>query len=384
MLHFSSFSESILICATISADWALDFTVPTSAIPTSYGGPGSPMVSSSNRMDVRATLPGVWNWSFWSWGYNVAAAKAIPTSLYSRPSAPRPQYKAGIQFRSIGNAECPQDHPHIPFSYFAPYPAVKKLEDLGRTPLRPPASWFFPMQLPQSYPVSPMNAVLPPASEFSVETNLIAIREPPLEKAIQQLQLASERFEEDAAVCKLLISAIRELPNQSFGANPAVRSQVEQFVSAQTLNATSDGAMLNSEATNRAGAGSPQQPPVPVPVAEDPVPILSEGHGSSSTSSSLPPPDETSTAIIVVSEPTQSSGSFSELDVDSDEESSKPEDTSSQPTGSSLEQPEEAQPTLTNQSESENVPVVTTNRISMSLRKSLKLVNSGAVNSEKQ
>jgi hypothetical protein len=283
--------------------------------------------------------------------YHIAAPKVIPTVMYTRPTSPKFLYRAGVPLRTVGNLECPFEHPHIPFSYFSAYPPPK-LNDLGRTPLRPIASWFFPLQSPETYPVAPTNIILPPPSDFSVETHLVPIKEPSVEKAIDSLRLFATRHPADADLCGILIAALAQSSGQTFQTLEGVQASVDTLITAQSLDAASDSSMLTAEVTNKAGpAEAPTEVGSNTTVAapEPTVPIQAGSSVGTTSAGSASPLGETDETKVNMTALHLQIGDTEDVRVDP------------------LPLKE------SNQSKSENATVISNQRVSMSLRQSMKL-----------
>jgi hypothetical protein len=87
--------------------------------------------------------------------------------------------------------------PHMPFHHFNKYPPQP---NLGRTPLMPPYSWFYPLTLEVNYPLSPTNLVTLPSSTFH-HARVIAPELPTLEVLMERLRAIAPT---DGAVKDLL------------------------------------------------------------------------------------------------------------------------------------------------------------------------------------
>lgn len=108
----------------------------------------------------------------------------------------------------------------MPFHHFNRYPPQP---NLGRTPLLPPYSWFYPLTLEQNYPLSPTNLVTLPSSTFH-HARVIAPELPTLEVLMERLRALAPT---DGAVKDLLneVEAMsRELAQADALASPAAGS----------------------------------------------------------------------------------------------------------------------------------------------------------------
>ncbi len=263
----------------------------------------------------------------------------------------------------VGTMEAPAEHPHIPFSYFSPYPAPKP-EEQGRNPMRPIASWFFPLQAPASYPITPTNIILPPASDFSIETNLIPIKEPTVEKAVEALQQFAQRNPADAELCLILIAAIAQSAGQAFQSLETVQSSVDKIVCDQTLDATADTATLNSELVNRA---SPGEALSKKPTTEMSPTALVANNAASSPPISSTEPNAQPTIAPTVREPSTESVSAEPSVSPSDSFFEKPQDDETPAVEAAISDEN------TNKASAEKATVISAERSSMSLRQSIKL-----------
>lgn len=225
--------------------------------------------TSHSGFNFEFTMSGIFDWEWGNISYELAAPTPNPTRLYSRPGLAYPKVRPGALFRpNLTGMECPMDHPHFPFAYFAALPA-QPLSALGRTPLRPATSWFFPMQMPSGMPVAPTNIIMAPESDFAPETIVMPFREPAIDAALTSLEQAAKQNPEDAQLCEALIGAVKQRVGDILLQQlDAVQSQFSAVVNSQAITNTSGDAILETEETERKAdksAATPTPTPAPAP-----------------------------------------------------------------------------------------------------------------------
>lgn len=145
--------------------------------------------------------------------------------------------------------------PHMPFDHFHKYPTQPSL---GRTPLMPPYSWFYPLTLEPNYPLSPTNLVTLPSSTFH-HARVLAPELPTLEVLIERLRALAPT---DGAV-KDLLDEVEQMSKELAMSEPQTDAAQTYSQLASDSNVAPQSGFQALESTETSIAASPIKAAVP-------------------------------------------------------------------------------------------------------------------------